>query len=163
MQIEQAKAQAQVMMKQEELKASVQAEAQKVQGQVMHEASQLEADMQTKDKDRENALVLDARKQELEVFKIEQENRQKDLDRAQQMNIELLKLQAQKDSQAEQFAHDGETKKGDNDAKRDIAGAPKNLEERLAKIEKMASATRVKTPERDPKTNRIIRVVETLQ
>jgi hypothetical protein len=103
MQLEQAKIQAQMQAKQAELQAKLQYDQGKLQldqqadqlkseVQVRREQAQLEADLQTKEADRQVNAMIEAKRAELEQLKLAETSRQKDLDRQQQWDLEILKL-----------------------------------------------------------------------
>lgn len=131
LQLEQAKAQTQVQiaqgqaqvdaqLKQTELQYNAQAEAQKSQAQVTHEAAQLEADLQTKEADRQNALLLESQKQQFEREKLMAEAVEKDKDRALQLQIKQMEINAQKEAQAHQMAVDSANKQADREHSSEI-------------------------------------------
>jgi hypothetical protein len=83
------------------MQLDVQAEQAKMAANIEKEKAQMQADLVVKDKELQNQLTIEAGKMQLEREKMAEEARQKELDRRQQYQIEMLKLNAQREAAQE--------------------------------------------------------------
>lgn len=77
------------------MQLTAETEGKKAEANMVKEAAQLDADLQTKEADRQNTLIIAAQQQDFEREKLAEDARQKDLDRQQQWNLEVLKINTQ--------------------------------------------------------------------
>jgi hypothetical protein len=121
------------------LQMQMQLEQAKMQGAVEKEKAQMLADMEVKKAEMEAEMMQEQQKLQFEREKMAVEAHQKELDRAQQWQIELMKINAQmqakqqeigaqREMHGEKLAHEEKTKKRDGKNKKDemLIAAGKN-------------------------------------
>jgi hypothetical protein len=108
MQLKQEDAKLQMQLKDKDVQVKQQEAQINAQVQTQKEQAQMEADLQVKDKELQRDLVIADQEQAFEREKLAEESRQKELDRQQQMKIELLKIEQASVNAERQRKHDAE-------------------------------------------------------
>lgn len=83
------------------LQMQMELEDKKAQAMVQKEQAQMQADLQVKMAEMQKNAEAEAQKQQLEYARLAEESRQKELDRQHQMQIEMMKINAQREAAQE--------------------------------------------------------------
>ncbi|TGR82799.1 hypothetical protein EN866_34575 [Mesorhizobium sp. M2D.F.Ca.ET.223.01.1.1] len=121
LQLEQAKVQAQMQLEQAKMQMASQLEGAKAQAAVQKEQAQMQADLQVKMAELQKSEAAQAQQNQFDQIKLAEESRQKQLDREHQMQIEMMKLDAQKQMHRESAMLTAHTNEQNNQVKRDTA------------------------------------------
>jgi hypothetical protein len=121
LQLEQAKVQAQIGLEQAKMQMSSQLEQDKAAAAVQKEQAQMQADLQVKMAELQKSEAAQAQQNQFDQIKLAEESRQKQLDREHQMQIEMMKLDAQRQMHRETAMLTAHTNEQNNQVKRDTA------------------------------------------
>jgi hypothetical protein len=117
LQLEQAKVQAQMQLEQQKMQMSAQLEQEKAAAAVQKEQAQMQADLQVKSAELQKNSETEAQKQQLEYTRLAEDSRQRELDRQHQMQIEMMKIEAQQQMHRESAMLTAHTNEQNNQVK----------------------------------------------